>query len=121
MKAKPFAVPQLHDNVEAGVEHHIRDEHGEEVGGEVGSDGAGCQALRGILEPFAGQTPVDAVHDQQEDEAVRVEGLEVGPVPPEQGPPIFVDHQPQTLRHVAVNLEPGNEIKLNELENSLRK
>ena len=100
-------MPQLHDDVEGGVEHHVGDEHCEEVCGKVqGDDRPGSGR-----DPLGRQAPVDSVHHQQEGQPVRVEGTQTTEITTQQGPGVVAAYHPNPLANVAVHLEPAKKCK----------
>ena len=101
LEPEPLSMRELHDDVEGGVEHHVGDEHCEEVGGKVqGDDRAGSGQ-----NPLGRQAPVGSVHHQQEDQPVRVQGTQTTEITTQQGPAIVAAYHPNPLASVAVQLE----------------
>ena len=92
----PLAVPQLHDDVEHRVEHHVADENGEEEAGKV------TALIREDGDTVGVEAPVGRVHDDEEEHAVGVHGLEGAPVAREEGARVVAAHEEDPLEDACI-------------------
>ena len=102
----PLPVPQLHQDVEGGVEQQVHDEDGQQKGGKVA-------AVPGeLLDAVDGHAPVAHVEDAEEDHPIGVHGPEGGQGAGAAGARVVPQHLPHAPGQAGVDLPAPHVVDL---------